>query len=130
MNDKDVKYYQRAYESAVESCGGAEFDQTRDLSEFAVAYFCVHGVAELLHAGMPREAYCAREDWRKVSLHLTPGSSTSHLSDIALATELKFSTGIDYWLTPSYWAVCPTTGRPDKWSPCLKPQEIKPLNAV
>ena len=29
---------------------------TRDLSEFAVAYFFVDGVAERLHAGMPREA--------------------------------------------------------------------------
>jgi putative transposase len=29
---------------------------TRDLSEFAVAYFFVDGVAERLHAGLPREA--------------------------------------------------------------------------
>jgi hypothetical protein len=29
---------------------------SRDLSEFAVAYFFVDGVAEGLHAGMPREA--------------------------------------------------------------------------
>jgi hypothetical protein len=29
---------------------------SRDLSEFAVAYFFVDGVAERLHAGMPREA--------------------------------------------------------------------------
>ena len=28
----------------------------RDLSEFALAYFFVDGVAERLHAGMPREA--------------------------------------------------------------------------
>ena len=28
----------------------------RDLSEFAIAYFFVDGVAERLHAGLPREA--------------------------------------------------------------------------
>ena len=43
----------------------------RDLSEFAVAYFFVDGVAERLHAGLPREAVlCAwgmTEDGQKVS---------------------------------------------------------------
>ena len=49
---------------------------TRDLSEFAVAYLFVDGVAERLHAGMPREAVlCAwgiTEEGRKVLLHLAP----------------------------------------------------------
>ena len=51
----------------------------RDLSEFAVAYFFVDGVAERLHAGLPREAVlCAwgiTEDGRKVLLHLAPVAS-------------------------------------------------------
>ena len=50
---------------------------TRDLSEFVVAYLFVDGVAERLHAGMPREAVlCAwgiTEGGRKVLLHLAPG---------------------------------------------------------
>ena len=48
----------------------------RDLSEFAVAYLFVDGVAERLHAGLPREAVlCAwgiTEDGQKVLLHLAP----------------------------------------------------------
>ena len=51
---------------------------SRDLSEFAVAYLFVDGVAERLHAGLPREAVlCAwgiTEDGRKVLLHLAPGT--------------------------------------------------------
>jgi transposase-like protein len=51
----------------------------RDLSEFAVAYFFVDGVAERLHAGMPREAVlCAwgiTEDGQKVLLHLALSAS-------------------------------------------------------
>jgi transposase-like protein len=50
---------------------------TRDLSEFVVAYLVVAGVAERLHAGMPREAVlCAwgiTEEGRQVLLHLAPG---------------------------------------------------------
>jgi putative transposase len=50
----------------------------RDLSEFTIAYFFVDGVAERLHAGLPREAVlCAwgiTEDGRKVLLHLAPGT--------------------------------------------------------
>src|SRR4029450_3271023 len=50
----------------------------RDLSEFAIAYFFVDGVAERLHPGLPREAVlCAwgiTEDGRKVLLHLAPGT--------------------------------------------------------
>jgi putative transposase len=50
---------------------------TRDLSEFTVADLFVDGVAERLHAGMPREAVlCAwgiTEEGRKVLLHLAPG---------------------------------------------------------
>lgn len=50
----------------------------RDLSEFAIAYFFVDGVAERLHAGLPRESVlCAwgiTEDGRKVLLHLAPGT--------------------------------------------------------
>ena len=54
---------------------------TRDLSEFAVAYLFVDGVAERLHAGMPREAVlCAwgiTEEGRKVLLH-GPGHEGGH----------------------------------------------------
>ena len=50
----------------------------RDLSEFAVAYFFVDGVAERLHAGLLREAVlCAwgiTDDGQKVLLHLVPGT--------------------------------------------------------
>ncbi len=50
----------------------------RDLSEFSVAYLFVDGVAERLHAGLPREAVlCAwgiTDDGQKVLLHLAPGT--------------------------------------------------------
>ena len=50
----------------------------RDLSEFSVAYLFVDGVAERLHAGLPREAVlCAwgiTDNGQKVLLHLAPGT--------------------------------------------------------
>ena len=66
---------------------------TRDLSEFAVAYFFVDGVAERLHAGLPREAVlCAwgiTEDGRKVLLHLAPGTTEDTASCTAFFEDLK-----------------------------------------
>jgi putative transposase len=66
---------------------------TRDLSEFAVAYFFVDGVAERLHAGLPREAVlCAwgiTEDGRKVLLHLAPGTKEDTASCMAFFEDLK-----------------------------------------
>ena len=66
---------------------------TRDLSEFAVAYFFVDGVAERLHAGLPREAVlCAwgiTEDGRKVLLHLAPGTKEDTASCTTFFEDLK-----------------------------------------
>lgn len=66
---------------------------SRDLSEFAVAYFFVDGVAERLHAGMPREAVlCAwgiTEDGQKVLLHLAPGTKEDTASCTAFFQDLK-----------------------------------------
>ncbi len=66
---------------------------TRDLSEFQVAYFFVDGVAERLHAGMPREAVlCAwgiTEDGRQVLLHLAPGTKEDTASCTAFFEDLK-----------------------------------------
>lgn len=66
---------------------------SRDLSEFAVAYFFVDGVAERLHAGLPREAVlCAwgiTEDGRKVLLHLAPGTKEDTASCTAFFEDLK-----------------------------------------
>ena len=66
---------------------------TRDLSEFAVAYFFVDGVAERLHAGLPREAVlCAwgiTEDGRKVLFHLAPGTKEDTASCTAFFEDLK-----------------------------------------
>jgi transposase-like protein len=66
---------------------------TRDLSEFAIAYLFVDGVAERLHAGMPREAVlCAwgiTEEGRKVLLHLAPGTKEDTLSCTAFCEDLK-----------------------------------------
>ena len=65
----------------------------RDLSEFAIAYFFVDGVAERLHAGLPREAVlCARgltEDGRQVLLHLAPGTKEDTASWTAFFEDLK-----------------------------------------
>lgn len=65
----------------------------RDLSEFAVAYLFVDGVAERLHAGLPREAVlCAwgiTEDGRKVLLHLAPGTKEDTASCTAFFQDLK-----------------------------------------
>jgi putative transposase len=66
---------------------------TRDLSEFAVAYLFVDGVAERLHAGLPREAVlCAwgiTEDGHKVLLHLAPGTKEDTASSTAFFEDLK-----------------------------------------
>jgi transposase-like protein len=66
---------------------------TRDLSEFGVAYLFVDGVAERLHAGMPREAVlCAwgiTEEGRKVLLHLAPGTKEDTASCTAFFEDLK-----------------------------------------
>ena len=66
---------------------------TRDLSEFALAYLFVDGVAERLHAGMPREAvlwaWGITEDGRKVLLHLAPGSKEDTASCTAFFEDLK-----------------------------------------
>jgi transposase-like protein len=66
---------------------------SRDLSEFAVAYFFVDGVAERLHAGMPREAVlCAwgiTEEGQKVLLHLAPGTKEDTASCTAFFQDLK-----------------------------------------
>jgi putative transposase len=65
----------------------------RDLSEFAVAYFFVDGVAERLHAGLPREAVLGAwgitEDGRKVLLHLAPGTKEDTASCTAFFEDLK-----------------------------------------
>ena len=65
----------------------------RDLSEFAVAYFFVDGVAERLHPGLPREAVlCAwgiTEAGRKVLLHLAPGTKEDTASCTAFFEDLK-----------------------------------------
>ena len=66
---------------------------TRDLSEFAVAYLFIDGVAERLHAGLPREAVlCAwgiTEDGRKVLLNLAPGTKEDTASCTAFFEDLK-----------------------------------------
>jgi len=66
---------------------------SRDLSEFQVAYLFVDGVAERLHAGLPREAVlCAwgiTEDGRKVLLHLAPGTKEDTASCTAFFEDLK-----------------------------------------
>ena len=66
---------------------------TRDLSEFQVAYLFIDGVAERLHAGLPREAVrCAwgiTEEGRKVLLHLAPGTKEDTASGTAFFQDLK-----------------------------------------
>ena len=51
---------------------------SRDLSEFAVLYLFVDGIAERLHLGQPREAVLAAwgilADGKKTLLHLAPGT--------------------------------------------------------
>src|SRR5262245_31809961 len=74
-------------------CQEYEAFASRDLSEFAIAYFFVDGVAERLHAGLPREAVlCAwgiTEDGRKVLLHLAPGTKEDTASCTAFFEDLK-----------------------------------------
>jgi len=65
----------------------------RDLSEFVVAYLFVDGVAERLHAGLPREAVlCAwgiTGDGRRVLLHLAPGTKEDTTSGTAFFQDLN-----------------------------------------
>ena len=65
----------------------------RDLSEFVIAYLFVDGVAERLHAGLPREAVlCAwgiTEDGQKVLLHLAPGTKEDTASCTAFFEDLR-----------------------------------------
>jgi putative transposase len=65
----------------------------RDLSEFSVAYLFVDGVAERLHAGLPREAVlCAwgvTDNGQKVLLHLAPGTKEDTASCTAFFEDLK-----------------------------------------
>jgi transposase-like protein len=65
----------------------------RDLSEFAMAYLFVDGVAERLHMGLPREAVlCAwgiTEDGQKVLLHLAPGTKEDTASCTGFFEDLK-----------------------------------------
>ena len=65
----------------------------RDLSEFAVAYLFIDGVAERLHVGLPREAVlCAwgiTEAGQKVLLHLAPGTKEDTASCTAFFEDLK-----------------------------------------
>jgi transposase-like protein len=65
----------------------------RDLSEFAVAYLFVDGVAERLHVGLPREAVlCAwgiTEEGEKVLLHLAPGTKEDTASCTAFFQDLE-----------------------------------------
>ena len=62
-------------------------------SEFVVAYLFVDGVAERLHAGLPREAVlCAwgiTDDGQKVLLHLAPGTKEDTASCTAFFEDLK-----------------------------------------
>ena len=66
---------------------------SRDLSEFSIAYLFVDGVAERLHAGLPREAVlCAwgiTDDGQKVLLHLAPGTKEDTASCTAFFEDLK-----------------------------------------
>ncbi len=65
----------------------------RDLSEFAVLYLFVDGVAERLHPGQPREAVlcawaiCA--DGQKVLLHFAPGTKEDFESCRGFFQEMK-----------------------------------------
>jgi transposase-like protein len=65
----------------------------RDLSEFAVAYLFIDGVAERLHMGLPREAVlCAwgiTEDGQKILLHLAPGTKEDTASCTGFFEDLK-----------------------------------------
>src|SRR5262249_51210430 len=65
----------------------------RDLSEFSIVYLFVDGVAERLHAGLPREAVlCAwgiTDDGQKVLLHLAPGTKEDTASCTAFFEDLK-----------------------------------------
>jgi transposase-like protein len=65
----------------------------RDLSESPMAYFFVDGVAERLHAGLPREAVlCAwgiTDDGRKVLVHLAPGTKEDTASCTGFFEDLK-----------------------------------------
>lgn len=66
---------------------------SRDLSEFAVVYLFVDGIAERLHLGQSREAVLAAwgitEEGGKVLLHLSPGSREDTASCREFLHDLK-----------------------------------------
>ena len=65
----------------------------RDLSEFAVTYLFVDGIAERLHLGQPREAVLAAwgilSDGKKALLHLAPGTKEDTASCREFFQELR-----------------------------------------
>ena len=66
---------------------------SRDLSEFAVTYLFVDGIAERLHLGQPREAVLAAwgilSDGKKALLHLAPGTKEDTASCREFFQELR-----------------------------------------
>jgi len=66
---------------------------SRDLSELAVTYRFVDGIAERLHLGQPREAvlaaWCILSDGKKALLHLAPGTKEDTASCREFFQELR-----------------------------------------
>jgi putative transposase len=66
---------------------------SRDLSEFAVIYLFVDGIAERLHLGQPREAVLAAwgilADGKKALLHLAPGTKEDTASCKEFLQEMR-----------------------------------------
>jgi transposase-like protein len=66
---------------------------SRDLSEFAVIYLFIDGLAERLHLGQPREAVLAAwgvlTDGNKVLLHLAPGTKEDTASSREFFQDLR-----------------------------------------
>jgi transposase-like protein len=81
----------------------------RDLSEFAVTYLFVDGIAERLHLGQPREAVLAAwgilSDGKKALLHLATG--TKRIPRAAGSSSMICAGGV--CPTRCWW---PATGRP------------------
>jgi putative transposase len=65
----------------------------RDLSEFAITYLFVDGIAERLHLGQPREAVLAAwgilADGKKALLHLAPGTKEDTASCKELFRDMR-----------------------------------------
>jgi hypothetical protein len=82
---------------------------SRDLSEFAVTYLFVDGIAERLHLGQPREAVLAAwgilSDGKKALLHLAPGTKEDTASCREFFHDLPHGS--------SQWAKGPRRGLPD-----------------